>query len=318
MAINGSLTCNLCGGSVFIFEMSVKDYVSLESFKLLCCKNCGLVFVNPPPIEAIARYYPPEIYKRGAAINSLGTWLRRIRSDRYLGDVKPGKVLEIGCGNGRDLLYLKKKGWHVIGTELSESSSAAAKSAGLEVHNASLEELKFPNGHFDVIMMWHVIEHLPAPWQTLQEAHRILKPNGILLLACPNYRSIDVFFAKERAFLEVPRHLYHFTESTLQQLLSDSGFEITSMHWFSLEIGVVSTMQSLLNILPLTGLTPNFILDWLGAGLYHARLEKTYKKHLLANVILMLPIGFLSFFLVAGAAWFRFSPTIELSARRTG
>jgi SAM-dependent methyltransferase len=310
--------CAYCGSVKFDHEMKVKDYYSLETFDLVRCKKCGLVFVNPSPGEVIEHYYPPEIYKRGKTFNSLGMWLRKMRLDRYVGNSKPGKALEIGCGDGRELLYLKEKGWQVVGTELSESSGAAAKSAGLEVHNASLEELKFPDGHFDVIMMWHVIEHLPTPRQTLQEVHRILKPNGMLLLACPNYRSIDVFLAKERAFLEVPRHLYYFTGSVLQQLLSDLGFEITSAHWFSLEIGVVSTMQSLLNILPFTGLTPNFILDWLGAGLYSARLEKAYKKHLLANVILMLPIGFLSFFLVAVAALFRLSPTIELSARRTG
>jgi SAM-dependent methyltransferase len=308
--------CNLCDGSQFTLEMKVKDYVSQEIFHLVQCQDCGLVFVNPRPhVSTIVRYYPEGIYRR-SVFSSFGFWLRKKRLDRYLRAAKPGRVLDIGCGDGRELLYLRDKGWQTVGTELSESLYAQVRSAGIEAHCGALETIGFAAESFDVVMMWHVIEHLSSPKQTLREAHKILKPGGILLLGCPNYHSIDVKLARAKTLLEAPRHLCYFTESTLFKLLTDTGFAITAVHWFSLEIGVVSMLQGLLNILPLTGATPNFLLDWMGSGLYRERLGKAYRWHWLVNMILMLPMGCLSLLLVALASLYKFSPTIELSARK--
>ena len=310
------LCCDVCGSRDSEPELVVNDYFSLESFDLVRCRDCGLVYVNPlPSAEALGQYYPEGVYERGQ-FSSLGLWLRKRRLDRYLGNASPGTALDIGCGDGKELLYLREKGWQVVGTELSESSCAAARSAGLEVHCEELEIIGFPDESFDVVMMWHVIEHLRSPRQALQDVNRILKPDGTLLLGCPNYNSVDVWLAKANAYLDVPRHLYHFTESTMRRLLADTGFDVVATHWFSLEIGVVSTLQSLLNVLPFTRTTPSFLLDWMGAGLYKQRMGRACRRHLLAHMLLTAPIGLVCVPLVAWAALARFSPTMELSSRR--
>jgi 2-polyprenyl-3-methyl-5-hydroxy-6-metoxy-1,4-benzoquinol methylase len=244
-----SVPCNLCGGQDTRPWLVSTDYISGETFNLVRCGRCGLTYVNPRPSqERLVEYYPrthqcsdPAAYERMDA-------KPRIKFVGGLLDGKSGRVLDVGCGKGLLLRGLRERGWDVVGTELSEDSSLRAREAGIQVYNVAVKELPFEPGSFDVITIYHSLEHLTSPRDTLTQLHRLLRPGGFLVVEVPNVGSWYARAFRDSWFhLDVPRHLYHFTPKTLRNLLEVSGFEIERARTVNLQYDSFGSVQSLLN-----------------------------------------------------------------------
>ncbi len=140
---------------------------------------------------------------------------------------KNGRLLDTGCGSGQYLYWMKQFGWDVAGVEISSVASEGANDLALNVFCGQLSDAHFPDRYFDVVTMWQAIEHLHDPKSVLDEVNRILKDDGLLLMGMPNIDSFEFFIFKHNwPALEIPRHLYQFSPSTITMLLTRTGFGV--------------------------------------------------------------------------------------------
>ncbi|WP_400192771.1 class I SAM-dependent methyltransferase [Hymenobacter sp. B81] len=211
--------------------MVVEDHsVSHESFAIVQCAGCGLLLTNPrPDAEHIGRYYESEDYVSHSDTNKGLTnrlyqlarvyTLRRKVSLVNKQAPRRGRLLDYGCGTGHFLAACQQAGWQVAGVEPSPVARAQAQQrTGQPISAADLSELA-PES-FDAITLWHVLEHVHELNATLKQLVRLLKPDGVLIIAVPNADSPDAQYYREQwAAYDVPRHLYHFTPATLGKLL---------------------------------------------------------------------------------------------------
>ena len=140
-----------------------------------------------------------------------------------------GKILDVGCGNGERIAWMGTFGWELYGVDISKDACRWAEKRGLKCHYGGIVDAKFPGHYFDVVVMNHVLEHLHKPLGTMRECRRILKPDGLLIIDLPNSGGFDSkLFREAWNSIDLPRHLYHFTEATLKDALYKCGFEISS------------------------------------------------------------------------------------------
>jgi SAM-dependent methyltransferase len=246
-----------------------RDFITGRDFTVAHCDQCGFDVTTPQPgAEEMAGYYPSGYYgavedRRFPHIvetlqNALYTL--RVREVEAVANSGPGRVLDVGCGRGALLQEFRRRGWEVQGTELSEqAASYARQTLKIPVEIGSLETLHFPANHFDAVTLWHVLEHVVNPRALLAEINRILKPDGVLLVAAPNFGSLEARVSKDKWFhLDVPRHVTHFSQATLENALNESGFEVRHESGFAPEYDFFSFIQSTLN---LCGLRHNLLYD---------------------------------------------------------
>lgn len=251
------LPCDNCGSREHDPLFLNQDYISGEAFAVVQCRQCGLArtacALGPEQLQA---YYGPTYYGSEARrfhpwIESAIAWFRDRRAREVMRlRSTPGRVLDIGCGRGLMLAELKRRGWQCAGTEPSqELAHAIRRDSGIEVKTeASLLDCNFDAGSFDVVTLWHVLEHLPAPVRTLREIRRILKPGGVVIVEVPNLDSWQARFGGGAWFhLDTPRHLYHFSRRSLQTILEQAGFILFRAGTFSPEYGPYGMWQTLLN-----------------------------------------------------------------------
>ncbi len=171
----------------------------------------------------------PFFYKYLAALFFL-TPGKRLWIDldvRCLPFVAEGTLLDIGCGNGQWIAFMKTLGWDVSGIDFDKDAIDHCAKKNLKVRAGDLIEQHYPNNFFDAITLSHVIEHLPHPEATLKECYRILKPNGRIIVTTPNAESFGLdFFKGYWRGLEPPRHLQVFSVSALQDILISVGFNV--------------------------------------------------------------------------------------------
>lgn len=142
-----------------------------------------------------------------------------------------GRLLDVGCGNGRFLAMMRSLGWEVAGVEPDgKAAQVAQERFGLTVHEGTLEEAGFPDDTFDAVTMNHVIEHLWDPVATLRECRRVLKPRGRLVVVTPNIEALGYrLFREAWRGLEVPRHLYLFSMRTLRACAAQAGLRVLQL-----------------------------------------------------------------------------------------
>jgi len=209
--------------------ISAKDYlVSGEEFQLLYDSKYEMLVTHPcPKIEDLSKYYESENYishtdKKKGIISFLYQTVKSYSLKKKVSLIKKlnrgsGKLLDIGAGTGDFLVTAKKKGWDISGVEVNQNARNRA-----EEKSVLLEDTinKFQDQKFDVITMWHVLEHIPNYKQTLERCYSLLNENGILLIAVPNYKSFDAqYFKNYWAAYDVPRHLWHFSRTSLPKIL---------------------------------------------------------------------------------------------------
>jgi 2-polyprenyl-3-methyl-5-hydroxy-6-metoxy-1,4-benzoquinol methylase len=250
------VNCNFCDSNDYaiLFSGFITKYGEIELVK---CNNCGLVYCNPQLTkDELKSYYAEDYYGVNnlrfiGIIEKFVRLKRRIRAARVHKYVNGGKVLDIGCGRGIFLNEMRKKGYDVYGTEFSETGANFAREVlKLDISIGELVTLKFPDNNFDIITIYHVLEHLSNPVQTLHEAKRILKPGGLLLIAVPNIDSWQAKIFKTYWFhLDIPRHYYHFSPVTLSNMLPGNSWDLLKVKKFSFEQGPFGWVQSTANLI---------------------------------------------------------------------
>jgi SAM-dependent methyltransferase len=141
-----------------------------------------------------------------------------------------GMALDIGCGNGHYLLFLKELGWEPAGFDIANNVAAAVTEAGIPIYTGSIDGLKAHAGSFELITMWHALEHLHDPVEDLRSIYRLLADGGKLLIEVPNSDSIAAkLFRSDWFQWDLPRHLSHFTPESLVRLLEIVGFRVNHL-----------------------------------------------------------------------------------------
>ena len=220
--------------------MACEDYlVSHETFTIQQCGACSFRLTNPrPDVNSTGGYYESDDYishndKSGGLVNTAYKLVRNYTLRAKLSLInklngKPGHILDVGCGTGAFLETCQSGGWVVTGMEPDEKARVVAKkklNAEIQPNLSSVQD----SHPFDVITLWHVLEHIPNLNETIAQLHELLSANGTLLIAVPNSDSYDAqYFNKYWAAYDVPRHLSHFTPSTIQQLFKKHNFRVAA------------------------------------------------------------------------------------------
>tara|TARA_R110002096_G_scaffold125397_2_gene270905 strand:+ start:304 stop:1335 length:1032 start_codon:yes stop_codon:yes gene_type:complete len=243
--------CPVCENTSAVPTFSIEGFTQ----QVVNCSRCGLGSQSPlPSEEEIRTFYPHEYYgDSGEKFRTFVETMIRLVAARQARAIASGlppgaRILDVGCGRGMLLRAMANRGHEAHGVE---NNSEATKGIDPRIHvriENQLADVEYPPDYFDRVIIWHVLEHLPNPKETLQEAHRILKPGGDIIVAVPNYSSIQARWAGPAWFhLDLPRHLYHFPVSALKTLLENCGFTCRAEHHFSLRQNPFGWLQSILN-----------------------------------------------------------------------
>jgi SAM-dependent methyltransferase len=272
------------------------------------------------PSEAeIRSFYPDHYYGEPGRkfLPSVEALVRLVgsRHVRFLsrGLAAGARILDVGCGRGVHLGALADRGFEVHGFEVSERAARGVDPRATVAIAAELRDARYPAGFFDKVILWHVLEHLRDPMGTLEEVRRILRPGGRLVVAVPNFGSLQARWAGPTWFhLDPPRHLFHFPVRALERMLEAADFRVLSHHHFSLRQNPFGWVQSALN--RRADLPPNALYTLLQQGpLPDApALERATRRRLLLFYLLGMPIGLA---LSVGAALLRSGATVHLVCR---
>ena len=241
--------CDLCGGRRQRAVRLYPEYLLFtgERFRLVRCEDCGLHFLNPRPSEAIiGEYYPDDYAAHVSRPPPVKPWHRRVGAagaaplgllQRIVTHVRQsvqwyflprfeggGRALDIGCGNGKLLHLLRSLGWETYGVETSSAVARRASEDGHTVVVGRAEDRHFDHS-FDLVYLWHVLEHTHHPARVLQQIFESLRPGGRLDRAGPNRRSVPAaLFGRYWWSTDAPRHLYQFDRRVLARYLEQAGF----------------------------------------------------------------------------------------------
>ena len=247
--------CPICGDTHQKEYLNTLDYfLTNESFSLKQCDGCGFIYTSPrPDDEDLSRYYQSDAYlshhARGfSPVRLVYQFLRRrnIRNKFQLIHqlVPDGKILDIGCGTGELLSYFKKHGWEATGVEPDAAARKyASEKWSLDIFDENAIS-KLDEGSFDVITMWHVLEHVNDINTRIRDVYRLLKKGGYFIAALPNPNAWDAgYYKKYWAAWDLPRHLFHFSEKNIVQLSEKHQFKYIKMYpmkWDAYYISLVS------------------------------------------------------------------------------
>ena len=249
--------CPVCGGQNLTNHKIIMDYsVSKESFVISLCKGCQFQFTNPrPTAEEIGKYYESEDYishtnKGNSPINVVYKLARQFalkskcRLINSITSSKKGSLLDYGCGTGYFLHTMKKDGWKIAGIEPNEQARKLAKELTSETVKASIEELEMKNKKFNIITLWHVLEHIHELNKTIATLKSLLKEKGRLIIAVPNISSHDNSIYQEQwAAYDVPRHLYHFNQDSMKTLMLKHGLKVKNVYPMRLDSYYISLLS---------------------------------------------------------------------------
>ena len=250
-------SCPNCGSGDISYILSAKDNtVSGEEFEIWECKNCSIRFTqNIPEQENIARYYQSEKYishsdTNEGLVNKLyhlvrkRTLLKKQNLVEHSTKKKHGSILDLGAGTGAFLNTMQLAGWDSVGLEPDTTARKKAR----ELYGLNLKEsnelFSLASDNFDAISLWHVLEHVHQLHEYVIKFRELLKKDGKLFIAVPNFTSKDAAtYKKYWAAYDVPRHLYHFSPKSMEILLNTHGFileKIQPMWYDSVYVSMLS------------------------------------------------------------------------------
>lgn len=249
--------CPVCGNQGFNPFISCKDYtVSNDVFNIDSCNSCGFKFTNPRPEERdLGKYYESDDYishsnTNKGLINKIYQVARHYTLSKKLQLVsatarkKEASILDYGCGTGEFLNTCKTAKWKTKGVEPSDlGRKQAIENYGLEIYDDVFNPA-FNGDKFDVITLWHVLEHVARLKPTMERLLSLLAEKGHIIIAVPNPASLDArLYAKQWAAYDVPRHLYHFTPDTINKLAEQFSLELVRMLPMTLDAFYVSMLS---------------------------------------------------------------------------
>ena len=219
--------------------LTVKDYsVSQETFDLYHDEELDMLITYPQPsLENLDKYYESVDYishtdSKRSLFEKCYHFIKSIALKNKLNlinSLQPakGSILDIGAGTGDFLSVVKENGWKTIGVEPSEKAKAIAKKKGVSFVEQTSE---LENNSFDVITMWHVLEHVPNLDNQIKELKRLLKPNGSLIIAVPNFKSFDAKqYGNFWAAYDVPIHFWHFSKTAIKKLFAKEDMKLVQV-----------------------------------------------------------------------------------------
>lgn len=236
-----------------IKKLDLKDYfLTGEKFEIYEDSETKVLYTLPQPIENLGKYYESKnyishtdgkksiferFYQMAKSIN-LNNKLELINK---VGNGK--KILDYGCGVGDFLEHLQKNGYDVLGMEPNDSARKIAQSK-IGNKKVTSTELEHNDQKFDIITLWHVLEHIPNLNEIIGELKNHLTDNGVLIIAVPNHQSYDAkYYGKYWAAYDVPRHLWHFSDKSMSNLLSNFGMKIDKISPMKLDAFYVSLLS---------------------------------------------------------------------------
>jgi SAM-dependent methyltransferase len=242
--------CPICGSgsAAFLFRQTDRLYgTTQKEFAVVRCRQCGLARLDPqPPREELGLYYPETYWfaPDPGLVGRLQEWYRRAVLRGHVRFVERalrsssarGPLLDVGCGGGLFLAMMRRRGFRVIGLDFSREAAAIAwRHQQVPVVVGDLEHAPLRAGSLAAITMSHVLEHLPDPRAYLAAAHRLLAPDGRLVVHVPNAASWQFRLLGRRwSGVDVPRHLFDYRDEDMERLLRASGFEVVRRSYFSL------------------------------------------------------------------------------------
>jgi 2-polyprenyl-3-methyl-5-hydroxy-6-metoxy-1,4-benzoquinol methylase len=253
MTLESVSICPICNPSSFTPFLSAKDHTTTgEQFEIVKCVQCGFTLTNPrPSINSIGKYYQSEKYishtgGHKSLFDKVYVFARTITLGwkfKLITKYKStGSVLDYGCGTGEFLHYLKSHGWAINGVEPSEGARSKAIDLLQNPIHTSIEKIE--GSQFDVITLWHVLEHVHDLNEKLSSIKSLLKQDGIIFIAVPNHESPDAQkYGAYWAGYDVPRHLWHFSKDSMKKLFDKTGFELVSIHPMKLDAYYVSLLS---------------------------------------------------------------------------
>jgi len=240
--------CPFCQSGNIQKKFTVKDYtVSGETFAVYQCNHCGGAFTQDVPAqEAIGAYYASESYishsdTQQGLINRLyhlvrnSTLLQKRNLVKAITGKDKGTIVDIGCGTGAFLNTMQQAGWKITGLEPDETARKNAQQLYKINPLSSPEIFNLPQNNYDAITMWHVLEHVHQLHEYVEQIKNLLKKDGRLVVAVPNYTSADAAqYQQYWAAYDVPRHLYHFSPGSMKGLMKQHGMEVIASKpmWF--------------------------------------------------------------------------------------
>ncbi len=266
------MKCPVCFSTTWenLFPSKDRLYYFPGLFHTICCNRCGIWSLDPFLDEReVRKYYPKTYYsyqkntkpgifwrlrsymiKTSISMKLVHRCLRSIiKIPAIPSYVEYGKILDIGCGSGDTLFQLKNIGWDVYGLDIDKSAIQVARKRGLKkVTFGSYKTMGlYQDNYFDVIRLYHVIEHLDNPDALLVLAYQKLKKGGELIIGTPNAKSFAAKIFKQYWYnLDCPRHLYVFNPKQLISLLKRTGFTNIKISFFSAG-GILGSIQYFLH-----------------------------------------------------------------------
>ena len=242
------MNCPVCNHCNVQIAIESQDFSLTQTpFSILHCNHCSFRFTSPVPNQdEIGQYYKFNDYishtdTKEGWMNQLYHFVRtktladKTKWVQSLFTGYKGHILDIGAGTGAFAHAMQEKAWKVTGLE----PDAVTREKAFEIHQLHLQSTEvifnLPENEFEVITMWHVLEHVHALKPYLNQCFKSLKDNGRLIIAVPNYTSFDArYYKKYWAAYDLPRHLYHFSPKSMSILLNEMEFEIVSIRpmWY--------------------------------------------------------------------------------------
>ncbi|MCV6639194.1 class I SAM-dependent methyltransferase [Candidatus Albibeggiatoa sp. nov. NOAA] len=288
-------TCPICKQhTLALSKQTCTDYISKQSFSLLHCTHCGCYVTHG---ELQQDYYGQAYYnsKKGKfspLIEKIFKLNHQRNAKQFYQRFQPKRILEIGCGRAYLLKELKQLDCEVYCLESDEAADWILNNA--DVNMITESKLDFPAQYFDLIIYWHVFEHLPDPVASLRQMTTLLADNQRICISVPNADSYQAKLQLSTWFhLDVPRHLYHFTPQSLVMLLESEGYEIESIEAGDMIQNLYGWLQSLANLF--TPKEINGFYRFLQGGKPLKTLSKTALITQLVTSIIWIPVGILGY-----------------------
>lgn len=220
--------CYLCHARQF------KTFYNVGENCYLQCLHCGLIALRDMPtisdiqVRYRDQYYSKKFSGRKESISEFSYRLAVL--DRFMRP--PGSLLEIGASSGEFLALMREAGWRVFGVELSlRAVQVARDNYDISIFQGVLSEAGFSNNQFDVVVLYHVLEHVLDPIKLLEDVMRVVKPNGHVIIEVPHPSGFDARVSKEflSSIIDYPNHVFLFPPNTLKRLLKTAGFYVVYM-----------------------------------------------------------------------------------------
>lgn len=257
--------CSVCGSSnCELFCTAFDRFLGKRDplWEIRRCRSCGFGWTFPPlEPEQIGDHYPAHYtgeveatvraFLSGRLLGSR-SWRKETEKVRLVERFIPaGRILDVGCGDGKFLWALEPRRWDRHGVERNARvvDYVSSSIAGIRLVAGGVFSRELAPASFDVITFWHVLEHLPDPRRILKRLVQLLVPGGWVVISLPNLASLQarIFRHYWYAFDDVPRHLYHFSPPSLDLLLREAGFQVQKHLFFSPTVNIHSLKYSLIN-----------------------------------------------------------------------